>query len=72
MDSEEQRYQLERRSYRYGQTKAVKMHYPYIPELEGIMFDNINRKRARTEAEVRIMENQYIKAMGDQLYAAGY
>lgn len=64
-DSEEQRYQLERRSYRYGQKKAVLMHYPYIPELEGIVYDNINRKRARTEEEVRIMENDYIKCFGD-------
>jgi hypothetical protein len=71
-DSEEQRYQLERRSYRYGQKKAVKMHYPYIPELEGIVLDNINRKRARTETEVRTMENEYIKAMEGNLHAAGY
>lgn len=61
-DSEEQRYQLERRSYRYGQTKAVKMHYPYIPELEGVVYDNINRKRERIAEEVRIMEENYIHA----------
>ena len=68
-DSEEQRYQLERRSYRYGQTKAVKMHYPYIPELEGVVFDNINRKRDRIEMEVRVMENNYIKALEGKLHA---
>lgn len=65
-DSEEQRYQLERRSYRYGQTKAVKMHYPYIRELEGIVYDNINRKRHRTLNEVWVMEENYIQAMRGQ------
>ena len=62
-DSEEQRYQLERRTMRYGQIKAVKFHYPYIKELEGVVYDNINQKRERIQAEVRIMENYYIKAM---------
>lgn len=68
-DSEEQRYQLERRSYRFGQTKAVKMHYPYIPELEGVVFDNISRKRERIMEEVRIMEDNYIQALKEKLYA---
>jgi hypothetical protein len=62
-DSEEQRYQLERRSYRYGQTKAVKMHYPFIPELEGVVYDNINQKRRRTAEEVWTMEENYIQAL---------
>jgi hypothetical protein len=67
-DSEEQRYQLERRSYRYGQTKAVKMHYPFIPELEGVVYDNINRKRGRTIEEVRIMEENYISVLKEQIH----
>ncbi|MHB8071529.1 MAG: helicase-related protein [Candidatus Cryosericum sp.] len=62
-DSEEQRYQLERRSYRYGQTRAVKMHYPFIPELEGVVLDNINQKRMRFLEEVQIMEENYIRAL---------
>jgi hypothetical protein len=70
-DSEEQRYQLERRSYRYGQIQAVKMHYPFIPELEGVVYDNINRKRERTATEVRIMEDNYIQTMKEQLHGHG-
>lgn len=66
-DSEEQRYQLERRSYRYGQTKAVKFHYPYIPELEEVVYENINRKRARISDDVKIMEHHYIQALKDRL-----
>lgn len=62
-DSEEQRYQLERRSYRYGQTKAVRFHYPYIHELEGVVYANINKKRDRIAGEVQIMEQRYIEAL---------
>ncbi len=66
-DSEEQRYQLERRSYRYGQTKAVKMHYPYISDLEEVVYENINRKRERIAEEVRIMERNYIQVLKEKL-----
>jgi hypothetical protein len=39
------------------------MHYPFIPELEGVVYDNINQKRRRTAEEVWTMEENYILAL---------
>lgn len=58
-DSFEKAFQAIRRAYRYGQTKSVRIHIPYIPELEGVVWENVRRKQARYEAEVRIIEQEY-------------
>lgn len=66
-DSYEQWYQAIRRAYRYGQKKSVKIHVPYIQELEGIVLDNVLSKRDKFENDVNIMEQNYIEAMREQL-----
>jgi hypothetical protein len=53
-DSFEELYQLERRIWRYGQTRAVHMHY-IVSELEGAVVRNIERKQQQYEAMVNGM-----------------
>lgn len=62
-DSFEQFYQAIRRAYRYGQTKSVRVHIPYIPELEGIVWKNILRKQEQFESDTARQERNYIEAM---------
>ena len=61
-DSYEQWYQAIRRAYRFGQTKALRVHVPIIAELEGDTLDNIFRKQAAHEADIAEMEANYIAA----------
>jgi len=62
-DSFEQFYQAVRRAYRYGQTRAVKIHIPYIPELEGIVWDNVMRKQDQFIYDTSVQERNYLKAI---------
>ncbi len=62
-DSFEQFYQAVRRAYRYGQTRAVRVHIPYILELEGVVWANVRRKQAQFERDTRIMEESYLRAL---------
>lgn len=63
-DSFEALYQLIRRALRYGQTKSLRVHFPVIPELEGLQMNNTQAKAARFEDDVRQMELHYIEALG--------
>lgn len=62
-DSYEQYYQAIRRIYRYGQKETVRIHIPYIKELEGVIWDNIQDKQAAWERDTDQMEAAYINAM---------
>jgi len=62
-DSFEQFYQSMRRAYRYGQTRSVRVHIPYIPELEGVVWKNILRKQEQFETDTARQEQNYIEAM---------
>lgn len=66
-DSFERRYQAERRAVRFGQTETVRVHEPYIPELEGMMFGNVARKEQRFFDDVALQEHWYRDAMADRL-----
>jgi hypothetical protein len=66
-DSYEAWYQSVRRAYRYGQQKKIRIHVPYIPELEGRIYENILRKKALFERDTAIQEENYIKAMKGEL-----
>jgi superfamily II DNA or RNA helicase len=68
-DSFERFYQAIRRAYRYGQTKPVRVHIPYIPELEGMVWENVQAKQVAFERDCAIMERCYIEAMRDMLPA---
>jgi len=63
-DSFERMYQAIRRAYRYGQTETVHVHVPYITELEGMIFDNVQAKQRRFDQETAECEAAYRKAMG--------
>lgn len=69
-DSWEQFYQAIRRAYRYGQTKPVHVHIPYIPELEGVVWRNITAKQARFDEETRRQEENYLRAMKGLVHVA--
>lgn len=62
-DSYEDFYQAVRRSYRYGQTKSVRIHLPYIPELTGAIRENVWRKAGNFERDTETQELHYIEAM---------
>jgi hypothetical protein len=62
-DSFEKQFQAVRRSYRYGQKRSVRIHIPYIPELEGVVWNNVCQKQERYDMETRIMEDHYRDAM---------
>jgi hypothetical protein len=62
-DSYEAWYQAVRRAYRYGQTESVHVHIPYVAELEGVVYDNIVRKKAQFESDCEQQEQNYIEAM---------
>lgn len=64
-DSYEQFYQAVRRAYRYGQTKSLRVHIPFIPELEGAVLDNILHKEEQHEAAIREMETNYITVLNE-------
>lgn len=66
-DSFERMYQAVRRAYRFGQTETVRVHVPYVPELEGMVFDNVRQKEARFMGEVTAQEQQYRAAMREYM-----
>lgn len=68
-DSFERRYQAERRAVRFGQTETVRVHEPYIPELEGMMFGNVARKEQRFLDDVAQQERWYRQALANRLPA---
>jgi hypothetical protein len=63
-DSMERRYQAIRRAYRFGQTEPVHVWTVYIPELEGVMFENVGQKERCFLDEVAAQERHYRKALG--------
>lgn len=62
-DSFERMYQAVRRAYRFGQTETVRVHVPYVPELEGLIFENVRAKEAAFLRDVAEAEAQYIAAL---------
>lgn len=66
-DSFERRYQAERRAVRFGQTEVVRVHEPYIPELEGMMWGNVQRKEQRFLDDVAAQEHWYHEALATRL-----
>lgn len=65
-DSYEQFYQWIRRAYRFGQTRNLRIHLPYIPELEGLSFENVKRKDDLFEASANEQEQAYLEAMQER------
>ena len=62
-DSFERMYQAIRRAYRLGQTESVRVFVPYVPELEGLVLENVRAKERRFLAEVATQEAAYIEAL---------
>lgn len=62
-DSFERMYQAIRRAYRLGQTESVRVFVPYVPELEGLVLENVRAKERRFLADVAIQEAAYIEAL---------
>jgi|GEM_PF-2583956 len=62
-DSFERQFQSVRRAYRYGQKRSVRIHIPYIPELEGVVWKNVQEKQQRYDRDTKIMERNYLEAM---------
>jgi len=63
-DSFERMYQAIRRAYRFGQTETVRVHVPYIPELEGMIFENVQGKERQFMEDVGMQERYYREALG--------
>jgi hypothetical protein len=66
-DSFERLYQAIRRAYRFGQKHAVQVHVPVIPELEGLMLDNLKAKQRAFDRDVAIQEVNYRNALKEKL-----
>lgn len=62
-DSYERFYQLIRRGYRYGQTRRMRVHIPYIEELEGVVWENLRRKQENFERDAEMQERHYREAL---------
>lgn len=62
-DSFEQFYQAVRRLVRYGQTRSVRVHIPFIPELEGMILENVLQKQASYERDAALQEEYFRKAL---------
>ena len=62
-DSFERMFQAVRRCYRFGQTETVHVHFPYIPELEGMVWGNVKRKESRFMADVTQCEAEYQRVL---------
>lgn len=69
-DSFEDYYQAMRRAYRYGQTKSVRVHVPYVEGCEDSIFENLMAKEAQFLADVAAQERHYISAIGNAVTAA--
>jgi hypothetical protein len=62
-DSFEEFYQALRRAVRYGNPKAVRVHLPYIHELEFAQLENVLRKETQFIEMIERQESAYIDAM---------
>ena len=62
-DSFERMYQAVRRCFRFGQTETVRVHVPFIPELEGMIFENVRGKEAQFLHDVAEQEKWYRRAL---------
>lgn len=62
-DSYERWYQAIKRGQRYGRTTKLQIHIPYIPELEGAVYENILRKQANFERDAEEQEKYYREAL---------
>lgn len=62
-DSFERLYQAIRRAYRFGQTDTVHVDMPVVPELEGLIFDNVMAKEAAFMRDVEVQERNYRAAL---------
>jgi superfamily II DNA or RNA helicase len=62
-DSFEEWYQTIRRAVRFGNKKKVKIHIPFIPELELAQLENIFRKETKFITGIEAQEAAYVKAM---------
>ncbi|HMG64798.1 MAG TPA: helicase-related protein, partial [Streptosporangiaceae bacterium] len=65
-DSQERMYQAVRRAYRFGQTDRVRVFVPYVPELEGLMFENVQAKERRFAAEAAAQEDEYLRVIENE------
>ena len=54
-----------RRAYRFGQWRKLRVHLPYIPELEEAILRNVLRKAAQFEGLIREQETEYVRALGE-------
>lgn len=61
-DSFESFYQAVRRSYRYGQTKRLRVFIPYVAPLEGPVLRNLLDKVARFGELIREQQDAYLQA----------
>lgn len=68
-DSFERMYQAIRRCYRFGQTEPVHVYIPIIPELEGMIFENVKTKEGMFLRDVAEQERHYRAALKDELSA---
>jgi hypothetical protein len=62
-DSFESFYQAVRRAVRYGQKRSVRIHLPYIHELEYAQLENVLRKESQFIEMIERQEAAYIEAM---------
>lgn len=62
-DSFENWYQTIRRAVRFGNTKRVRIHIPFIYELESAQLENLLNKEAKFIGSIEEQEAAYIKAM---------
>ena len=61
-DSYEQFYQALRRAYRFGQEHRLRVHIPYVRDLEEPSLDTILHKQDEHERAIAEMERNYIAA----------
>lgn len=66
-DSFERMYQAVRRAYRFGQTETVHVYVPIIPELEGMVFDNVKTKEGMFLRDVAEQETHYRTTLAGEL-----
>jgi hypothetical protein len=62
-DSYERFYQAVRRALRYGQTSTVHIHLPIIRHLEGLVMENLLRKKDNFDRDADEQEKYYLKAL---------
>lgn len=68
-DSAERFYQRTKRSYRYGQRQHLRVHLPYVPELEGPVYLNMMEKLHRMESDAVEQEHYYAAQLRGRMAA---